>query len=166
MSVIMRIRVVLPAPLGPSRAKISPGWTSNDTWLTTARPSYRLVQLRTSSMGPSDGGGGAEPRRTPAAAQAAPARRPGKRREAHKIGMLARRGPADAAQVSLPQRPGMALDLLFYWRRMTTSTPIRPPWALSLSLLLALAAVAGGCSKSVKPVVIPPLSKVVVTPPT
>ena len=39
MSVIMRISVVLPAPFGPSSAKISPGATSNDTSFTTARSS-------------------------------------------------------------------------------------------------------------------------------
>ena len=44
MSSIMRMVVVLPAPLGPSRPKISPAHTSNDTSLTT-RTSAKLLLI-------------------------------------------------------------------------------------------------------------------------
>jgi len=46
--------VVLPAPLGPSRPKISPGTTSNETPSTalTGRLRYRLTRSRTTTAAP------------------------------------------------------------------------------------------------------------------
>ncbi len=61
----------------------------------------------------------------------------------------------------------MALDLHAQWRHMKTPPPMNPAVrALPLVLAMALAVLAVGCSKNMKPVVIPPLSKVDVTPAT
>src|SRR5256886_4497250 len=43
-----RLAVVLPAPLGPRSATISPGWTSNDTSSRAMVPLKRRVRCRTS----------------------------------------------------------------------------------------------------------------------
>ena len=40
-----RIVVVLPAPLGPSRPKISPRSTSNERWSTATTSPYRLTRF-------------------------------------------------------------------------------------------------------------------------
>ena len=61
----------------------------------------------------------------------------------------------------------MALDLQDQWRHMKTLNPRIPAaWSWPLALLLMPALLAVGCSKSLKSVVIPPLSKVDVTPAT
>src|SRR3954471_10532815 len=52
--VIIRISVDLPAPLGPSRPKISPASTANDTPLTAVKLPNFLTMLRT-SMADMDG---------------------------------------------------------------------------------------------------------------
>src|SRR4029434_10173137 len=45
--------VVLPAPLGPTSPRISPGWTSNDRFETASNPSYCLHSPSTESIGTS-----------------------------------------------------------------------------------------------------------------
>src|SRR5258707_6018087 len=42
--------VVLPAPLGPTRPRTSPGWTEKDTSLTATNSPYNLVNESTSIM--------------------------------------------------------------------------------------------------------------------
>src|SRR2546427_13088226 len=45
------IVVVLPAPFGPKRPRISPGWISNDTPSTAVNSPNRFVRPRTSTIG-------------------------------------------------------------------------------------------------------------------
>src|SRR5436309_15123874 len=49
----MRMVVLLPAPLGPSKPAISPRPTLNERSDTAVRPGYRLVNLATSIIEPS-----------------------------------------------------------------------------------------------------------------
>jgi len=49
----IRIVVLLPAPLGPSRPTISPRPTWNDTFSTAVRPANRFVSCDTSIIQPS-----------------------------------------------------------------------------------------------------------------
>src|SRR5215475_4828618 len=52
MPQMMLIRVVLPAPFGPSRAKISPRWMSRLTFFSALKPdSYVFDRLATEMMG-------------------------------------------------------------------------------------------------------------------
>ena len=56
MPATMLIRVVLPAPLGPSSARISPAWTSRSTRSSAVKSPYRLVRLRRRTTGSGTGG--------------------------------------------------------------------------------------------------------------
>src|SRR5262245_496165 len=51
MSMIIRMRVVLPAPLGPRRPKISPGWTTKEMPSEASLSPYRLTTFSTSRAG-------------------------------------------------------------------------------------------------------------------
>src|SRR4029434_10588288 len=53
----MRKVVVLPAPLGPKRATISPGLTVNERLQTTVLEPYRLVTASSAIMGRMSGAG-------------------------------------------------------------------------------------------------------------